>query len=80
MRARKQPTGPIQWDSLPLAVPTAIASQITGFSESFFNNSRNKKLKNRPKGPPYIRDGKLVLYRIKELKAWVDSLESRRAV
>ena len=80
MRARKQTTEPIDWAALPLAVPTPEASRITGFSESFFNNSRNRNLKNRLKGPPYIRDGKLILYRVKELKAWVDGLESRRAV
>ena len=80
MKARKQTTGPIDWAALPLAVPTPEASRITGLSESFFNNARNKNLKNRLKGPPYFRDGKLVLYKVKDLKTWLDGIETFRAV
>ena len=80
MRKRTQSVAPIDWSTLPLVVDDVRASEITGFSLSFFRKSRSRNLKNRLKGPPYIRDGKLILYRVKDLKAWVDSLETRMAV
>ena len=80
MRRRAQTTTPIDWDALPLMVPDTVASQLTGWSLSSFRNARSRNPKNRLKGPPYIRDGKLVLYRVKDLKAWIDSLDARRVV
>ena len=81
MRKRANSNAPINWDGLPLAVSEFKASEITGFSVSYFRKSRSEGAPgNRTAGPPYVKDGKCVLYKVKDLLEWVEQLETRRVV
>ena len=81
MNRQAQPANSIDWEALPLVVGDVKASEICGFSLSYFRKARSEGSPGgRTEGPPYIKLGKRVLYKVADLRAWVDGLETQRVV
>jgi len=51
----------------PLYLTTAQVAQMTGFTEKALGSMRDRR-----EGPQYFKVGRLVRYRIEDLRAWVE--------
>ena len=76
MRRRANSMEPIDWTTMPLAVPDTIASNITGLSLSFLRKVRSRS--SRLKGPKFFRQGKTILYKVTDLKSFISGIEARQ--
>ena len=63
----------------PLLVDERQAVAITGLSLSYFRKTRcDGAPGGRTQGPPFVRVGGRVFYRITDLQKWVDELSTQR--
>jgi hypothetical protein len=71
----------IEWDHLPLMVGKTAAAALIGVSPSFLDKARSEGTRgNRTDAPPFVPVGGRRLYRVADLKAWVEGLQGRAAI
>lgn len=61
----------------PSALPPKQAALYSGISKSFLAQDRHDKLNGRKNGrtsgPPFVKIGRKVLYRVEDLDAWLQA-------
>jgi hypothetical protein len=68
-------------DSLPLVVNDETAAAILGVSASYLRKSRYEgRIGHRTPPPKHVKIDGRRLYKVVELRAWVDRLESKEAI
>jgi hypothetical protein len=79
IRNRKIP--PLDDSNLPLLVDEKTAAQLLGVSRSFLRKGRTEgQHHGRTQAPPFVPVGGRRLYRVADLKAWVEALEGRYVI
>ena len=78
IKNRELPTIP---DNLPLMLNDKDAAKLLGVSASYLRKSRSTgTIGHRTPPPPFTKVDGRRLYKVAELRAWVDALESSEAI
>ena len=78
IRNREIPTIP---ENLPLMLNEEYAAMLLGVSKSYLSKSRSTgAIGRRTPPPPHVKVDGRRLYKVSELRAWVDALESSEAI
>jgi hypothetical protein len=80
-RISRQPPDTSKWDALPLLVNDRDAARLLGVSVSFLRKSRCEgQIYDRTAAPLHVPVGGRRLYRVSDLRSWVENLAPREAI